>query len=660
MKSIKVTLNSNKTFNVENLDEVKILEDENNATIIEVQFPSDYEEYSKRVDFLNMRNEKWTTSLYAPEDERNQYGEDFNKLNFRFTIPSAMAKRGELQIQFVAYLADGTDTIVPFQVLLATINKSIIFATKQGKDNPDLIIKAYEYSNQALELSREALDRTANSERAALESEKSAKSAEKSANEAKTSAKNAETSANESKMKAINAETSAKEAQNSAKYAESVSNTANGKSDNAVAVSNSANEKSNNAVTISNNALTTSQNALAVANDSNDKADKAVNTAKSANTKSDNAVNIATEAKSIAQEANNIANSSNEKSDNSVLVANTANDNSTKAVNTANDANTKSDNALQIANEAKESSTSAVDTSDSALSYAKVALARAMTADSSADKAVETSNSAKQIAEDALNQVVEKMGTKVYLGENETPESSLNFTSDPQTQINANTTLSDANKERLDNHDKQFSNQTIRFAMQDKEISSAKTRTTNLENQPVITKILYDEDGNVFEFKGKWKSDTIEIDGSFVALNKNGGGFSVTDDGNVGVEIGKRDGTAGTPYIDFHTDGSSSTDYNARIIGNGNALHINANGGLFINNWKALALRNKVSKSTTVTLTGGTTTRTYDRTIGIIDLNSCAIVTFAGTVDPAYASNQGDLAQHFLCPIHCYKQMVHQ
>lgn len=305
MKNIKVTLFSNKTFDVENLDEVKILEDENNATIIEVQFPSEYENYSKRVDFLNIRNEKWTMPLYAPEDNRNEYGEDFDKLTFRFTIPSAMAKRGELQIQFVAYLADGTNTVVPFQVLLATINKSIIYATKQGKENPELIIKAYEYSNQALELATEALDKTANSERAALESEASAKAAEQSASEALASAEDAQASATSANVRAGNAEESAKSAQESAEYAESVADSANEKSDNAVSVSNSANEKSDNAVATANNALSVSQNALDVANTANEKSDNAVSTSNSANEKSDQAVETANYAKDTAEEALN-------------------------------------------------------------------------------------------------------------------------------------------------------------------------------------------------------------------------------------------------------------------------------------------------------------------------------------------------------------------
>lgn len=53
-------------------------------------------------------------------------------------------------------------------------------------------------------------------------------------------------------------------------------------------------------------------------------------------------------------------------------------------------------------------------------------------------------------------------------------------------------------------------------------------------------------------------------------------------DGNFGLEIGRKDGSTGTPYIDFHSDGNSNdvTDYNARIIVTGNNLDIKTiNGG---------------------------------------------------------------------------------
>lgn len=70
------------------------------------------------------------------------------------------------------------------------------------------------------------------------------------------------------------------------------------------------------------------------------------------------------------------------------------------------------------------------------------------------------------------------------------------------------------------------------------------------------------------------KSGTLDLDGSFSALNNIGGGFRISDPVNVGIELGRVDGTAGTPYIDFHNDGKASTDYNSRIINIANALQI--------------------------------------------------------------------------------------
>lgn len=305
MRNIKITLHNNKKYNAENIDDVQVLEDENNATTIEVQFPIEYENYSKRVDFLNVRGEKWTTSLYAPEDERNAYDENFDKLNFRFTIPSSMAKRGELKVQFVAYLADGMNTIVPFQILLLSIDNSIIYATKEGKENPEIIIRAYEYSNMALEISRDAFSRIENAERAALSAEESAISAQNSATSAQNSATNAENSSRSANERAQNAEESAESAQASAEYAESVADEANAKSTNAVNTSNSANTKSDNAVATANSANTKSTNAVNTANTANTKSDNAVATANSANTKSDTAISTADEAKATAQEALN-------------------------------------------------------------------------------------------------------------------------------------------------------------------------------------------------------------------------------------------------------------------------------------------------------------------------------------------------------------------
>lgn len=91
---------------------------------------------------------------------------------------------------------------------------------------------------------------------------------------------------------------------------------------------------------------------------------------------------------------------------------------------------------------------------------------------------------------------------------------------------------------------------------------------------------------------GQVKANNLELKSSFEALTEIGGGFKISDPVNVGIELGRKDGTPGTPYIDFHTDGNPNTDYNSRINANGNQLDVYAQGGLLLNNNKIL-----VSKS---------------------------------------------------------------
>lgn len=254
MNNIKITLHNNKKYDAVNLDNIDILEDENNATTIDIEFPKEYENYSKRIDFMNLRREKWTTSLYAPEDNRNQYDDNFDKLNFTFTIPNSMAKRGELQIQPIAYLADGTNTIVPFRVLIVTINNSILYAKVQGQNNPDIIVKAYEYANIALETANEANARSKHAEELAIASAESAKQSEISAKNAENSAKTAQTSARNSETSAKNSEASAKNSEASAKEAQTSADNADKRATSAEIVSNEANTKSTNAVNTANEA----------------------------------------------------------------------------------------------------------------------------------------------------------------------------------------------------------------------------------------------------------------------------------------------------------------------------------------------------------------------------------------------------------------------
>lgn len=79
-----------------------------------------------------------------------------------------------------------------------------------------------------------------------------------------------------------------------------------------------------------------------------------------------------------------------------------------------------------------------------------------------------------------------------------------------------------------------------------------------------------------WDSSGKLKGSSLELSGAFSALNNN---FSFSDPVNVGIEMGRRDGTPGTPYIDFHTDGKASTDYNSRIIAVGNDIRIQSGSG---------------------------------------------------------------------------------
>ncbi len=361
MQGIEITLKRNKQYVAENKEEYEIISGENNATTILVHFPEEYKDFSKRVDFKNIRNEKWSIGLYTPEDETKNYGEDFDKLNFAFTLPTAVTIKGELQIQFIAYLADNTETFVPFKLFKIIIEDSIMYVKKESSENPDLIIQAYEYANLSLELSRESLANSEDAQKRADDAEKSAINAEDSAKNAENSALAAQNSADSANIKAKNAENSALAAQNSAEYAEQVSNSANEKADRAVETSNTANSKSIDAVNTANVALSNSEDALEIANSADKKSNNAVQTSNNANEKSDNAVALASESKEIAQESNDIANFSNEKSNNAVMTANNANTSATNAVNAANIANDKSENAVSTAETANNKSSTALD-----------------------------------------------------------------------------------------------------------------------------------------------------------------------------------------------------------------------------------------------------------------------------------------------------------
>lgn len=157
MGQIGITLYSNRTHKLDNPDDTIIVAGEHQATSINVKFPIEYESYSKRVDLINIRGEKWTEALYMPEDERNNYDPQFNKNNFVYKLPDAITTEGEILMQFIAYKPD-TDIFVPFEMVKLTVKVGANFCRK-ARRNPDLIVKAYEYSNNALGVAKDSLSR---------------------------------------------------------------------------------------------------------------------------------------------------------------------------------------------------------------------------------------------------------------------------------------------------------------------------------------------------------------------------------------------------------------------------------------------------------------------------------------------------------------------
>ena len=97
MEGIEITLHRNKNYDAVNNEDYRIIAGENNATTISVHFPEEYSHFSKRVDFMNIRKEKWTIGLYTPEDENNVYDENFDKLNFVFTLPTQVTVNGKMK-----------------------------------------------------------------------------------------------------------------------------------------------------------------------------------------------------------------------------------------------------------------------------------------------------------------------------------------------------------------------------------------------------------------------------------------------------------------------------------------------------------------------------------------------------------------------------------
>lgn len=282
MQGLEITLKRNKQYEAENSEEFLVISGENNATSILVHFPEEYMDYSKRVDFNNVRGEKWTIGLYTPEDKTIEYGDKFDKLNFVFTLPTQVTVNGELKIQFIAYLCDESETFVPFKLIKIKINEAINYAKQLSIENPDLILKAYEYSNLAMESAKATENSASESAASALSAQQDAAKAEQHAKKCETKANEAAISAQSSlelveessrltsqaQSSALQAQQSAKQAQQSASEAAQDAETANNNSQKALTNSNDAVNTSNKALEIVDN-LTVSKEVVDCEQDPN-------------------------------------------------------------------------------------------------------------------------------------------------------------------------------------------------------------------------------------------------------------------------------------------------------------------------------------------------------------------------------------------------------
>jgi hypothetical protein len=180
---IEIKLLSNRRYIYANRKHSIVITAENKATKINVLFPDEYEEYSKRVDFVNSQGKPWTIALFTPEYQ--EYPADFNKSVFSFTLPNEVTKPGELKMQFLAYKPDESLTAVPFEIIPIQIDEGITCFKKGGKSNPDLLILSYNQSTEALFNSQQAKSVSETAETNSL-------NAIEKANQAETAAEGAE------------------------------------------------------------------------------------------------------------------------------------------------------------------------------------------------------------------------------------------------------------------------------------------------------------------------------------------------------------------------------------------------------------------------------------------------------------------------------------
>jgi len=177
---IEIKLLPNRRFIYSNRRQNIVITAEHSATEITVQYPEEYENYSKRVDFVNSKGKEWTEALYIPEYKKYKGG--FSKTRFHFTLPTEVTTEGELKMQFIAYKPDKSMTTVPFEVIPIDVLDGVLAFKKNARSNPDLLILSYNQSAEALFNSQRAVAKSEKAEKISKKAEEQSREAVETAN----------------------------------------------------------------------------------------------------------------------------------------------------------------------------------------------------------------------------------------------------------------------------------------------------------------------------------------------------------------------------------------------------------------------------------------------------------------------------------------------
>lgn len=198
----------------------------------------------------------------------------------------------------------------------------------------------------------------------------------------------------------------------------------------AMSNANNAQNAAEAAQVAAESAETKASQAVSTANEANETAGQANETAKQANTKSDSAVTTANNAAATASAANQTAIEAKSAASAAQSAAAQAQEDADAAAKSAQAAETSASEASDSAEEAVTAAQGAVTTANEAKTIADGTDGKATEALENSEQAITTANEAKALAE----QAVAGTGTEVYV--DNTLQARLDFTSDPQTQIN--------------------------------------------------------------------------------------------------------------------------------------------------------------------------------------------------------------------------------